>query len=126
VIECNQIFINGTWVDSTATDVIEVVNPATEAVIATVPRGTPEDVDRVVYCRVGKVLTYNARGRDGRITHGGYSETVVVDEEYVVRIPEVIAGNEMDKAFDRLVAGDVRYRFVIDIQTLAGEHPVLA
>jgi len=39
---------------------------------------------------------------------------------------EVIAGNEGDKAFDRLVAGDVRYRFVIDIQTLAGERPVLA
>jgi len=125
VIECNQIFINGTRVDSTATDVIEVVNPATEAVIATVTRGTPEDVARAVYCRVGKV-TYNPRGRDGRITHGGYSDTVVVDEEYVVRIPEVIAGNEVDKAFDRLAAGDVRYRFVIDIQTLAGEHPVLA
>lgn len=48
MIERNQIFINGTWVDSTTTDVIEVVNPATEDVIATVPRGTPEDVDRAV------------------------------------------------------------------------------
>jgi len=39
---------------------------------------------------------------------------------------EGIAGNEVDEAFDRVVPGDVRYRFVIDIQTLGGEHPVLA
>jgi uncharacterized zinc-type alcohol dehydrogenase-like protein len=40
------------------------------------------------YCRVGKVLTYNAVGRDGQVTLGGYSERVVVDESFVVRIPE--------------------------------------
>jgi len=39
------------------------------------------------YCRVGKVLTYNAIGRDGRVTLGGYSESIVVDEAFAVRIP---------------------------------------
>jgi alcohol dehydrogenase (NADP+) len=39
------------------------------------------------YCRVGKVLTYNAIGRDGSVTLGGYSETIVVDEAFAVRIP---------------------------------------
>jgi aldehyde dehydrogenase (NAD+) len=48
MIERTQIFVSGAWVDSSATDVIEVENPATEEVIATVPRGTPEDVDRAV------------------------------------------------------------------------------
>ena len=39
------------------------------------------------YCRVGKVLTYNAIGRDGKVTLGGYSERIVVDEAFAVRIP---------------------------------------
>jgi aldehyde dehydrogenase (NAD+) len=45
VIEHRQIFVNGKWVDSTATESIPVVNPATEETIASVPRGTVEDVD---------------------------------------------------------------------------------
>ena len=45
MIEHRQIFVNGKWVDSTATEFIDVVNPATEETIATVPRGTAEDVD---------------------------------------------------------------------------------
>jgi len=40
------------------------------------------------YCRVGKVLTYNGIGRDGEVTKGGYSERVVVDERFVVKIPD--------------------------------------
>ena len=45
MIEHRQIFVNGKWVDSTATEFIDVVNPATEETIASVPRGTDEDVD---------------------------------------------------------------------------------
>ena len=45
MIEHRQIFVNGKWIDSSATDHIDVINPATEEVIASVPRGTAEDVD---------------------------------------------------------------------------------
>jgi uncharacterized zinc-type alcohol dehydrogenase-like protein len=31
---------------------------------------------------------------------------------------EVIGANEIDAAYERLLAGDVRYRFVIDIRTM--------
>lgn len=41
------------------------------------------------YCSQ-RVLTYNAVGRDGRRTQGGYSEKIVVDERYIVRIPDAI------------------------------------
>ncbi len=49
-------------------------------------------------CRAGKeqhclekfVRTYNWIGRDGRPTHGGYSQKIVVDEAFVLRIPESI------------------------------------
>jgi uncharacterized zinc-type alcohol dehydrogenase-like protein len=41
------------------------------------------------YC-AGRVLTYGAIGRDGQPTHGGYSEKIVVDERFVLRIPDAI------------------------------------
>ncbi len=45
MIERKQHFINGRWVDATGSDVLPVVNPVTEQVIATVPRGTAGEVD---------------------------------------------------------------------------------
>ena len=44
----NQIYANGQWIDSTGTGVIEVVNPSTEDVLATIPDGTSADVDAAV------------------------------------------------------------------------------
>jgi uncharacterized zinc-type alcohol dehydrogenase-like protein len=41
------------------------------------------------YCP-DRVLTYGAIGRDGRVTQGGYSEKMVVDERFVLRIPDSI------------------------------------
>ena len=40
------------------------------------------------YCEVGMVLTYNGKDYDGNPTFGGYSEKIVVDENYVLRIPD--------------------------------------
>jgi len=42
------------------------------------------------YCSGGRVLTYGTIGRDGRPTQGGYSEKIVVDERFVLRIPDAI------------------------------------
>jgi alcohol dehydrogenase (NADP+) len=33
---------------------------------------------------------------------------------------EVIGASQIDEAYERLLAGDVRYRFVIDVSTMAG------
>ena len=35
------------------------------------------------------ILTYGAKYYDGTITYGGYSDTMVSDEHFVVRIPDV-------------------------------------
>jgi aminobutyraldehyde dehydrogenase len=43
-----RMFINGEWVDSTGGETTQVINPATEEVIAEVPKGTVEDSDRAV------------------------------------------------------------------------------
>ncbi|BFO20193.1 hypothetical protein SHKM778_65810 [Streptomyces sp. KM77-8] len=42
------MYIDGAWRPAAGPDVIEVVNPADEQVIATVPAGTVEDVDAAV------------------------------------------------------------------------------
>lgn len=49
---------------------------------------------REQYCTSGNTGTYNAVGRDGEVTYGGYSEKVVVDENFVLGIPEGIALDE--------------------------------
>ncbi|MFE9098629.1 aldehyde dehydrogenase family protein [Streptomyces sp. NPDC007264] len=41
-------FVDGAWTQPRNADVIEVVNPADERVIGSIPAGTPEDVDRAV------------------------------------------------------------------------------
>ena len=42
------------------------------------------------YCSNGNVGTYASVDRDGTITQGGYSTHVVVDEAFVLRVPEAI------------------------------------
>ncbi|MET7292008.1 NAD(P)-dependent alcohol dehydrogenase [Streptomyces griseoloalbus] len=58
------------------------------------------------YCLNGATMTYNGIGRDGEPTHGGYAQTIVVDENYVVRIPE---GLSLDEAAPLLCAGITTY-----------------
>ncbi|MGW0768351.1 NAD(P)-dependent alcohol dehydrogenase [Streptomyces sp. NPDC002676] len=58
------------------------------------------------YCLKGGVGTYNAIGKDGEPTYGGYSEKIVVDENFVVRIPD---GLSLDVAAPLLCAGITTY-----------------
>ena len=54
------------------------------------------------YCSAGMVLTYNGQEKDGTQTYGGYSEKIVVDENYVLRIPDNLP---LDAAAPLLCAG---------------------
>ena len=58
------------------------------------------------YCSGGRTLTYNSIGRDGKPTYGGYSQHVVVDEGFVVKIPRRIA---LQNAAPLLCAGITMY-----------------
>ncbi|POX36000.1 alcohol dehydrogenase [Streptomyces sp. Ru73] len=55
---------------------------------------------------LGNVQTYNAIGRDGEPTYGGYSTHVVVSEDFALRIPE---GVSLDVAAPLLCAGITVY-----------------
>lgn len=61
---------------------------------------------REQYCSGQRVLTYNSIGRDGRSTDGGYSEKIVVDQDFVVRIPE---GMPLQNAAPLFCAGITLY-----------------
>lgn len=58
------------------------------------------------YCLKGNIGTYAAIGRDGKPTAGGYSTHIVVDENYVLRIPENLP---LDQAAPLLCAGITTY-----------------
>ncbi|MEU6356991.1 NAD(P)-dependent alcohol dehydrogenase [Streptomyces sp. NPDC047072] len=59
------------------------------------------------YCTGGGMVgTYNALDKDGEPTYGGYSEKIVVDENYVVGIPD---GLSLDVAAPLLCAGITLY-----------------
>ena len=42
------------------------------------------------YCLTGNVQTYNGRHYDGSPTYGGYAQDIVVDQNYVLSVPETL------------------------------------
>lgn len=59
------------------------------------------------YCTDGGMVgTYNSVGRDGEPTQGGYSGAIVVDENYVLRIPDAVP---LEAAAPLLCAGITTY-----------------
>lgn len=58
------------------------------------------------YCLHGNTQTYAGTDRDGSITQGGYSQQVVVTEDFVLRIPD---GIDLDVAAPLLCAGVTTY-----------------
>jgi len=54
------------------------------------------------YCKNGATFTYNSIDKDGTVTQGGYSQAVVVNENFVVRIPDSLP---LDAAAPLLCAG---------------------
>ena len=60
------------------------------------------------FCENGMTGTYNSMDRygDGTVTHGGYSTSIVVNEDFVLRIPE---GMPLDRTAPLLCAGITTY-----------------
>ncbi len=71
------------------------------------------------YCERGMTATYNARDKDGVPTHGGYSTRVVVDQDYVLRIPQ---GIPLDRAAPLLCAGITTYSPMRHFGVKAGDR----
>ena len=58
------------------------------------------------YCEKGAVFTYGSKDRDGSYTQGGYSTRVVVDQDFVLRVPQSL---KLETAAPLLCAGITTY-----------------
>ena len=80
----DKIYIGGSWVKSTGTETIEVVNSATEEVMGTIPAGTPEDVDRAARAAADAFPAWSATSVDERA-----KMLTRVQEALSARVPEL-------------------------------------
>ena len=48
MVDRNRLYINGEWVSSADNEMIDVVNPFTEATMAKIPAGARDDVEHAV------------------------------------------------------------------------------
>ncbi len=79
----DRFFINGAWVDPLGTETIDVVNPATEDVIATLPLGSSEDADRAIAA--------------AKAAYPAWSRTSIEERaEYLQRISDGLKAHEED------------------------------
>ena len=62
-----RLYVDGSWVDPLSDGRIDVLNPATEEVVASVPQGTAGDIDRAVAAAAG--------------AFGGWSSTPVAERQ---------------------------------------------
>lgn len=62
------------------------------------------------YCELGPTFTYNSRDRhDQQVTHGGYSTHIVVDENFVLRVPKEFNEKDYPGVAPLLCAGITTY-----------------
>jgi uncharacterized zinc-type alcohol dehydrogenase-like protein len=71
------------------------------------------------FCTKGVVATYNAKGYDGEVTFGGYSESIVVTDRFVVSIPDAL---ELAVAAPLLCAGITMYNPLKRWNAGPGQH----
>ncbi len=80
----DRLYIGGNWQESTGSERIRVINPATEAVIGEVPAGTPADIDRAVKAAAEALPSWastSPRVRSGHLQQ--------IHQELVARAPEM-------------------------------------
>ena len=71
------------------------------------------------YCEKGMIMTYNGVEKNGKTpTYGGYSTHIVVDENYVLKIP---ANIPLEKAAPLLCAGITTYSPLREWKVKAGD-----
>jgi len=66
--DCRRFYIDGEWVTPTERENFSVINPATEAPVATISMGTSQDVDRAVAAASRAFETYSETTIDERLS----------------------------------------------------------
>ncbi|QQK76892.1 aldehyde dehydrogenase family protein [Salicibibacter cibarius] len=79
-------YINGEWVESTGSETMDVINPATEEVVGKISLGTQEDLDRAVQAARAAFPSFSATSKEYRVE---LLETIA--EEYKKRKKDIVA-----------------------------------
>jgi aldehyde dehydrogenase (NAD+) len=87
VIDRGAIFINGEWQESAGNEIITVINPATEEPLATIPSGTPADVDRAATAAAAALEMWSQSSLDERAAVlGRMAELIEARAEEITRM----------------------------------------
>jgi len=65
--DLRNFYVNGQWVEPLSTREMHVINPATEASIATITLGSVEDVERAVAAATAAFVTYSQTEKNERL-----------------------------------------------------------
>ncbi len=63
----DKLYIDGKWADPAGEETLAVRNPTTEQVIARIPAGTPQDVDRAVAAARAALASWSETSTEERI-----------------------------------------------------------
>lgn len=61
-----EFYVDGGWIEPSANQALEVINPATEEIIGSVAAGNPEDVDKAVAAAESAFESYSRTSREER------------------------------------------------------------
>jgi len=128
MIEKKQFYINGAWVEPSAPQDLEVINPATEKPFATISLGGREDAEKAIAAAKAAFPSWSATTPSQRI---GLVEKIL--EVYQRRLPEMAKaisqemGAPMDLALDAQAACGVSHirDFLTSFKDFAYDRPLV-
>ena len=104
VLTLTDQYIGGKWIPSTSTETVDVLNPATEEVIAVIPGGGAADIDAAVAAARSAARAWGASHKDYRLEFLGrlVAKLAEAQPEIVETIVDVNArASELERALSR-------------------------
>ncbi|GAA3652529.1 aldehyde dehydrogenase family protein [Streptomyces chitinivorans] len=118
----NGMYIDGQWRPAAGTETIEVVDPATEEIIGTVPAGTAEDVDAAVAAARAALPGWAATPPAERAARlGALHDALAARREEIAATVTAELGAPL--SFSQAVHADLPVTVAGTYAKLAAEHP---
>ena len=120
-----KLYIDGSWIDPLGDGLIDVVNPATETAVASVPRGTAADIDRAVRAANSAFPRWSATAVAERKRYLQALADELRDRAHAVAETIVAElGMPIDASLDvqALGAADILQNYADEMDTVTWEH----
>ncbi len=118
----DDLYIDGAWRTASGTGSIDVVNPADERVVATVPAGTAEDIDTAVRAARAALPVWSATPPAERAARiAALADALAARRDEIAATVTRELGSPL--AFSRAVSADLPVTVTRSCATLLGTHP---